>query len=288
MLGKLIKYEFKATYSIHLLMCAIVLGMSVICGLFSLIPTDQIVDDITHAGTVFAVMLQSLLQMLLGLMMSGITVTTLILIAVRFYKNLLGGDEGYLMFTLPVSRAQLLWSKLITAMCYIVLTSAVCMLANILAYLPLLIKTADIEANPGDVLAGLRDILQGAVNLMRQIGYSDVSVSFMLASLIVSGIISIPVSVLRFYSSVSIGHLAKKHRVVASFGAFFGFYAALQLITLVAFICLFVLLTADVTDQIRLTVTEIGIYTLPLFSAGQFILHYLITRNVMNKHLNLR
>ena len=192
------------------------------------------------------------------------------------------------MFTLPVSRAQLLWSKLITAMCYIVLTSAVCMLANVLAYLPLLIKTADIEANPSDVLAGLRDILQGAVNLMRQIGYSDVSVSFMLASLIVFGIISIPVSVLRFYSSVSIGHLAKKHRVVASFGAFFGFYAALQLITLVAFVCLFVLLTADVTDQVRLTVTEIGIYTLPLFSAGQFILHYLITRNVMNKHLNLR
>ena len=119
MLGKLIKYEFKATYSIHLLMCAIVLGMSVICGLFSLIPTDQIVDDITHAGTVFSVMLQSLLQMLLGLMMSGITVTTLVLIAVRFYKNLLG-DEGYLMFTLPVKSWQLITSKLLTSLVWMV------------------------------------------------------------------------------------------------------------------------------------------------------------------------
>ena len=279
MLGKLMKYEFRAT-AIYFLPIYVVLVL--VSGLRYVV--SLISQKFSNGFSAFSGFSLSAIYLLLAL---GLAITTFIVIIKKKYKNLLG-TEGYLMFTLPVSRTQLFWSTLITAMCYIVLTSAVCMLANILAYLPLLIKTADIEANPGDILAGLRDILQGAVNLMRQIGYSDVSVSFMLASLIVFGIISIPVSVLRIYSSVSIGHLAKKHRVVASFGAFFGFYAAMQLITLVAFVCLFVLLTADVTDQVRLTVTEIGIYTLPLFSAGQFILHYLITRNVMNKHLNLR
>ena len=40
----------------------------------------------------------------------------------RFYKNLMT-DEGYLMFTLPVSRSQLIWSKLIVSMAWGILSA---------------------------------------------------------------------------------------------------------------------------------------------------------------------
>lgn len=48
-------------------------------------------------------------------------VLTIVVTIQRFRKNLLG-DEGYLMFTLPVSTSSLILSKCITALIYAVLS----------------------------------------------------------------------------------------------------------------------------------------------------------------------
>ena len=53
---------------------------------------------------------------------------TLVLMVYRFYKNLMT-DEGYLMFTLPVSRSQLIWSKLMVALAWGVLSAVLAALA---------------------------------------------------------------------------------------------------------------------------------------------------------------
>ena len=55
------------------------------------------------------------------------TVMTLVLMIQRFYKNYLT-DEGYLMFTLPVSVHSMIFSKLIVAIVWIILTVLVMLL----------------------------------------------------------------------------------------------------------------------------------------------------------------
>lgn len=102
MLGTLLKYEFKAVGRILLplfgawLIAAALLGLSI---------------GGDGGQSVLFMVLTALLYG--GVAMAALILTTIILIQ-RFYKNLLG-NEGYLMFTLPVSTGQHIINKLLSA-----------------------------------------------------------------------------------------------------------------------------------------------------------------------------
>ena len=60
----------------------------------------------------------------------GVFIVAFILMLQRFYKNLLG-DEGYIMFTLPASVHQHVWSKLIVSAVWFIATGVVVILSLI-------------------------------------------------------------------------------------------------------------------------------------------------------------
>jgi hypothetical protein len=99
MLGKLLKYELFATGRVFLPMYA---GLLII----SLFASFSLQTEI--------VLLNVLTWILLFAGYFALITITIILLIQRFYKNLLR-DEGYLMFTLPVTPSTLIASKLITA-----------------------------------------------------------------------------------------------------------------------------------------------------------------------------
>jgi type IV secretory pathway VirB3-like protein len=92
MLGKLLKYEFKATSRIFLPM----FGALLIVAAFSRLFMSLSFDVPSVIGVTVSV-----------IMIIGIIVMTFLLTIQRFNKNLLG-SEGYLMFTLPVSTDRLI------------------------------------------------------------------------------------------------------------------------------------------------------------------------------------
>ena len=101
---KLLKYEWKACARICLPLYGVLILMSFVTHLLYSIPQNS----------TFGFMLPAISSMLyMGVMMAAFVVTAVILIQ-RFYKNLLG-SEGYLMFTLPVTVTQHLFSKTIIA-----------------------------------------------------------------------------------------------------------------------------------------------------------------------------
>ena len=101
---KLLKYEWKACARICLPLYGVLILMSFVTHLLYSIPQNS----------TFGFMLPAISSMLyMGVMMAAFVVTAVILIQ-RFYKNLLG-SEGYLMFTLPVTVSQHLFSKTIIA-----------------------------------------------------------------------------------------------------------------------------------------------------------------------------
>ncbi len=104
MLKKLLKHEYRATYKLFLsiyagllLITLVTLGISKL-DLFSQLPFSTL-------KTLF------LIAMVLGCI--ALPIGSVIYIMYRFYKNLFS-DEGYLTFTLPVTRMQIILSKFIT------------------------------------------------------------------------------------------------------------------------------------------------------------------------------
>ncbi len=89
MLGKLIKYEIKATARTFLPLFAALL---ISAGIYKLI--SALSAKAPQAPEIISLILYNIILV-------GVFVMTFVVMVQRFYKNLLS-DEGYLMFTLPV------------------------------------------------------------------------------------------------------------------------------------------------------------------------------------------
>lgn len=110
MLTKLLKYEYRATAIYFLPIYAAILVVSVMT--YGLRALQESLHDYSSALIAQGLFTFSSIYALLAF---GLAVTTFVVIIIRFYKNLLG-NEGYLMFTLPVSVEQNILAKLIPAM----------------------------------------------------------------------------------------------------------------------------------------------------------------------------
>lgn len=202
MLGKLLKHEFKATGR-HFLLMYVFFTLITIC--------NKIFLEIT-VNNKFWETFQILFMIAYVLTCAAIFVLTTILIITRFYKNMMG-DEGYLMFTLPVTVSQHIISKCLTAFVWSVLSAVIFFLSILLL----------ISGH------GVIEFFNKAGELISQV--FDYCGPQLWISVIIYAI-AIPIgtfySILQYYMSVSIGQLFNKHRVLAAFGAYFGFNFILQ------------------------------------------------------------
>lgn len=96
MLGKLLKYEFKASARLFLLLYGALLLVTIINSVLL-----RIGDNLSEANWVYS-LAQGIVMFSYIMLILAVAITTIVVIIMRFYKNLMG-DEGYLMFTLPVS-----------------------------------------------------------------------------------------------------------------------------------------------------------------------------------------
>ena len=100
MLGKLLKYELKATSRVFVPLYIAILVVSIVNGLSLNLEIFNI---------------QGLATIILMCLFISLFVITIVVTIQRFNKNLLK-DEGYLMFTLPVSSKSLVLSKYLTSL----------------------------------------------------------------------------------------------------------------------------------------------------------------------------
>ena len=116
MLGKLLKYEVKSVSRTYLPIYVLVILMAVVNMILSVVsPSSFETPKVISA-------------MGYGMVLFGIYLVTFFVSVMRFKTNLLG-DEGYLMFTLPVSRNQLIMTKTISAVIFSIISVAVGLLS---------------------------------------------------------------------------------------------------------------------------------------------------------------
>ena len=128
MLAKLIKHEFKATACIFLPILGTVLVLTGAAALTVKLGGILVLPGGTGWGGPVLGLASGLLCLLTFIAMMAMMTAAVVVTIQRFYKNLLG-DEGYLMFTLPVTPAQHITAKLAVGTVWTLLSLALAVLA---------------------------------------------------------------------------------------------------------------------------------------------------------------
>lgn len=203
MLGKLIKHEFRATSRIMLPLVAAVLVLSGLSG-YAAVMLDADVDY----GILNMLFVIIMIGFELGIMV--VCAMSLIMMIQRFYKNLLG-QEGYLMFTLPVSVDALVWAKLIVSFVWFAVTGLVIMLAMLLMGTVGAAFVLDAET--------ASRLWSGFCDLVRLVGAGNLAAYA--AELILLVFLTALITCLHFYLAMAIGQSFDNRKLLWSVLAFF-------------------------------------------------------------------
>ena len=271
MLRKLLKHEFRATGRIMLPMYLILLVTAV----GSNFAGRRMMGSQSNILNVLAV----LIVMAFGFAIAGVFVMAFVLMIQRFYKNLLQ-DEGYLMFTLPVSVHQHIWSKLIVSAVWFIVTVLAVVLAGMIVAYDVGFLRAFFNFL-GEFFQGLR-LLKISQAPNGTVYLAEAAVLVFLAMAVFS---------LQFYAALAAGHSRPDHKMVWSVAWFFGFQFALQFLGSLLFMALDRLRIPNFLnidwDMSAAAAIHIGL----LFMIGCVVVYgaifYAVTAFFLEKHLNL-
>ncbi|MDR0377171.1 MAG: hypothetical protein LBH70_05195 [Spirochaetaceae bacterium] len=200
MLGKLLRYEFKALLRIMPALYLALQAPALAAGINSLrLGFSPATTDILEQGRI-----TSVLYTIWPMMFSALIVVNLALVILRFRDNFLK-DEGYLMFTLPVPTWQLVASKATAALCTFLLTG----IAGILSWL-----LFGLIIDPGNILKFT--LLMFQQDLARWNGADY-------ASLIIGAVISLTIifqQLCLMYAAMTVSQLVPRFRSLAGFGVY--------------------------------------------------------------------
>ena len=205
MLGKLIKHELRGSGRTMLPFILVSLFLAVMAG-FSMRAMEH-QQDYSWFNILFGIVI---FLFVAGLM--AVCIMSVVVVINRFRQNLLG-DEGYLMFTLPVSVDEHLWSKLIVSAIWFLATALTCMLAVLLMLL-CNINTFDIDWSEFGIVMGELGRMMSQFGVLHIVGYClELLLMFFAGSC---------VSCLTFYCAMAIGYSFSNRKVLLSILAFFG------------------------------------------------------------------
>lgn len=215
MLGKLIKYELKATSRWFLPIYALALLLA---------PIERITIEagqnlrlpLPWARIASIGFFLLTLAYVLSLIAAG--VASMLLIIYRFYKNLTT-NEGYLMHTLPVKTSELIWSKAAASILWSIVSSIVVCLSLVI----LVFNTEGFNA----VMQYLPDVFS---YFMKMYG-SDYRIWILFVEIILLMITGSLYGIFMIYAAISIGQLFSRHRLLGSFGAYFVLTYGIQILT---------------------------------------------------------
>lgn len=264
MLRKLMKHEFRATGRVMGPLFGLLL-IAAIAARFS-------VGVLLESSARFLNLLGGLFTTAFVIAIVGVCVMSLVLMINRFRTNLLG-DEGYIMFTLPASVHQQIWSKLIVSAVWFIATGLAVVAAGFI-----------LVAQQGFWLEIRRGFAEIFRHLTAYYAFNGTAFLFELLALIFVGCC---VLCLEFYAAMAIGHSFANHKVLCSVLSFLGLQFVMQLLSGGLLIGtnynrIFVLPSQDAVLAMHSAMLTLIVST-AVFGA----IYYVITVFFLKKHLNL-
>ncbi|MBE5882060.1 MAG: hypothetical protein E7289_07135 [Lachnospiraceae bacterium] len=269
MLKKLFVHEWKDTWRLVAIFNLIVAGLTLIGCLFLNNETWNAMDKNEFVAVTVVVYMMFFIASIVALSM---VVTFYFFI--RFYRNLYT-DQGYLMHTLPVTPHQLIWSKTLVAVIWMVISTVVMFGA---------IFSLVFAAIPGEERSEFWSELRNVFVLADY----DARVIAVIILYILLMVVSQLMSIFMGYASISIGQTFKKQKVLGAIGVYIGIYMLIQ--TVSSYLSMFMTLSVDPYsissfDEMNFMITFLLIiFVLMAALAAGF---YFATHYIMKNKLNL-
>lgn len=273
MLRKLLKHEFRATARVMIPLYLITVLLAVLTRATAL--WAELVTFDGMLGRNFLALLSGIIIFGFVLALIANFVVAVILAILRFRSNLMA-DEGYVMFTLPVSTHTLVWSKLIV--------SAVWFLgAVVVDVLSLLALVANVEMfwELGRVFQEIADQWNAY--------YVGNGVAFLVECLLLFLVFCV-VACLEFYTPLAIGHSFAQHKMLLSVAFFFAIQVVTQIVSgmlLFAGVPMLDSMNGWLNSLTPATAIHGFLWGSILISAIYGAVLYCITIRMLHRHLNL-
>lgn len=268
MVKKLFKHEYLAWLRLLPLIYGITLVVAAMLRLLMVFETDSVYYDIVLFSAAF--------MYVVAVMVTLATPTVYGIL--RFYKNLFSG-EGYLTHTLPVTPAAHIWVKLLTALSFTVASGLVCLLSGMIV-------------TSGELFS---EICKAISYLLGNIPPDAIPhLSGWLAESILLSLLSILNVHLLYSLCICLGQRARKNRVLAAVGVYFGFYMVSQILSTVMMVVITILGESGALDKLLTWIESDPVTFIHLLLIGLCLLvilvnivYYLVCHWTIRKKLNL-
>lgn len=207
MVGKLIKHELRALFRV-------LVWISVAVLLFACVSRFLLMSDLLSSEKTQDILVLVLIICFYVLSILALVVAAWAVAISRFYRSLFTG-EGYLTLALPVTAAQLIWAKLLSALIAMIYAAAISF-----GSLFILFSGMGTAETVGDILKAFWEIV-GALY-----GGSPLQI----AEKAIETVVLLPMSLLAVYAVISLGQLFTSHRVGMIFLLFVCLYIAISVL----------------------------------------------------------
>ncbi len=281
---KLLKHEWKASRSTLSILALAALGM----GLLATLDLRLFIAGIqNNTGTnplytmVQIAMLLLLAACFVGLVAYGIG--TQLLLLYRFYKNKFT-DEGYLTFTLPVKVTDIFWSSFVHMLIWLLISFAAIL---VVGFIFLLFGTATEGLVNLEFFDIIKRILTEMLDMTLWFEVFGTGQAIVIGILYVLILLLSPVYGLIIpMTCITIGAvLAKKHKILAAFGIYYGLNAVTGILGTVVGFVPNLLISAATQDVGALYITSLA--SSLLLTAALTVGGYFISIHLMKNKLNL-
>ena len=207
MFGKLMNYELRYNVRLFAPMWAVVMVLCILTRIA--VPMGEDVFTFIEGNRALAA------AIVIGLTAAAISIMVVLnfVVILQRYSKGLFGDEGYLMFTLPVTTWQLVHAKALTAVLMVVITVAVTVLGVVVA-------------SSHNVLWDQIGYLYGSLLYANDV--STASVALYAFWGILSLIAAVAQGIYMIYLAITMGQMWKKHPVVGAIIAYFAIEAVVS------------------------------------------------------------
>lgn len=207
MLGKLFKYEWRSITKLLLPIHGCVLLFALLSRFYFALGGG--VENLLNSSSGIISVLTGLLIFALVVIISSVVIFTYVYIGYHFYKKVFT-DQGYLTNTLPVTPTQLLLSKGLAAVPWLLIDILVIIISCL-------------------ILAGTKDLFS-SFRLVWPVMLNQMGQMPLLAALTIFAIILSPFQmIITLFFSVTVGNLASTHKVLSSIAAYIGIYILQQI-----------------------------------------------------------
>lgn len=266
MLGKLMKYEFKATWKLLVPMDLFMILMSLLA--YATVQLSFFDSDNELVGmTGILIFLTYILSMFV------IVIGTVIYLIYRFYTSVYG-DEGYLLHTLPVDKHHIIISKALVSVIWFVLNV-------VLIYLSIIFLVSTNK----EFTETITDAFKYYVNLMNN--YTNIS-AFSIFMTIIASFIAMIARTLKIAACISLGQLSPNHKILVAFGCYYGIYFVQRIFNMIYYTVIMLAeksnnFSGDFYSSLFSTSWEFSMISGLLYCAA----FYALTWYIMDKKLNL-